>query len=140
MNENSQPDWNQIAAPTPRLQRHIVLYPQDYRGDRWYVLHNKANDTPIRVNEEAYAFIGRFDGKLTVQENSERTQKALGANPSTPQEMVMILTSCSRLVRWVAVLLLALRASLANCWVVKPWQRSLTRWCSDSRCSILIIF
>jgi putative peptide zinc metalloprotease protein len=91
MNENSQPDWSQIAALTPRLQRHIVLYPQDYRGDRWYVLHNKVNDTPIRFNEEAYAFIGRFDGKLTVQENSENTQKALGENAPTPQEMVMIL-------------------------------------------------
>jgi putative peptide zinc metalloprotease protein len=91
MNENSPPDWNQIAALTPRLQRHIVLYPQDYRGVRWYVLHNKANDTPIRFNEEAYAFIGRFDGKLTVQENSESTQKALGDNAPTPQEMVMIL-------------------------------------------------
>jgi putative peptide zinc metalloprotease protein len=91
MHENSQPDWNQIAALTPRLQRHIVLYPQDYRGDRWYVLHNKANDTPIRFNEEAYAFIGRFDGKLTVQENSENTQKALGENAPTPQEMVIIL-------------------------------------------------
>ncbi len=91
MKEIKQPDWNQIAALTPRLQRHIVLYPQDYRGDRWYVLHNKANDTPIRFNEAAYAFIGRFDGKLTVQDNWEAVQQEIGENAPNPQEMVMIL-------------------------------------------------
>ena len=91
MKENNQPDWNQIAALTPRLQRHVDLYPQDYRGDRWYVLHNKANDTPIRFNEAAYACIGRLDGKLTVQENSDSTQIELGENAPNPQEMVMIL-------------------------------------------------
>lgn len=91
MKENKQPDWNQIAALTPRLQRHIVLYPQDYRGDRWYVLHNKANDTPIRFNEAAYAFIGRFDGKLTVKDNWEAVQQEIGENAPNPQEMVMIL-------------------------------------------------
>lgn len=91
MKGNNQPDWNQIAALTPRIQRHIALYPQEYRGDRWYVLHNKANDAPVRFNAAAYAFIGRLDGKLTIQENSESTQKELGEDAPTPQEMVLIL-------------------------------------------------
>jgi putative peptide zinc metalloprotease protein len=91
MRQSNQPDWQQIAALTPRLQRHVNLYSQDYRGDRWYVLHNKANNTPLRFNEPAYAFIGRFDGKLTVQQISDSTQKELGENAPNAQEMVIIL-------------------------------------------------
>jgi putative peptide zinc metalloprotease protein len=91
MKENKQPDWNQVAELTPRLQRHVELFAQDYRGDRWYVLHNKASDTPIRFNEAAYAFIGRLDGKLTVQQNWESIQNDIGEEAPNPQEMVMIL-------------------------------------------------
>jgi putative peptide zinc metalloprotease protein len=91
MNDSNQPDWTQIAELIPRLHRHIHLYPQDYRGARWYVLHNDANDNPMRFNETAYAFIGRIDGELTVQENLESIQKESGDGVLTPQEIVMIL-------------------------------------------------
>lgn len=91
MSASNQPDWTQIAKLTPRLHRHVHLYPQDYRGVRWYVLHNDVNDTPIRFNEAAYTFIGRFDGELTVQENWESIQKEIGEEAPNPQEMVMIL-------------------------------------------------
>lgn len=92
MNEGKQPDWTQIAELTPRLQRHIHLYPQDYRGARWYVLHNDADDMPLRFNEAAYAFIGRLDGVLTVKEILESLQKEIGDEVPSPQEVVMILS------------------------------------------------
>jgi putative peptide zinc metalloprotease protein len=91
MTASNQPDWEQIAEITPRLHRHVHFYPQDYRGDRWYVSHNDANDKPIRFNEAAYTFIGRIDGELTVQENLESIQKEIGDAAPTPKEIVMIL-------------------------------------------------
>lgn len=92
MAESKAPDWAQIAELAPDLHKHIRFYPQDYRGTRWYVLNNEADGTPIRFNEAAYAFIGRLDGHLTIQEIQESIQKEIGDDAPTAQEIVMILS------------------------------------------------
>lgn len=125
MNASNQPDWTQIAELTPRLHRHIHLYPQDYRGARWYVLHNDANDTPIRFNEAAYTFIGRFDGELTVQENWESIQKEIGDDAPNPQEMVMILAQLLAVGALGGGISAAIREFLARFQGNRPAQKKL---------------
>ncbi len=88
---DEHPDWEQIAELRPQLQWHMQIFPQVYRGDRWYVLYDSASATHLRFNEAAYAFIGRFDGELTVQENWLSISSKLGDAAPTQAEIVMIL-------------------------------------------------
>jgi putative peptide zinc metalloprotease protein len=91
MSESNLPDWEQISELSPRLHKHVHFYPQDYRGVRWYVLRNDAYDKPIRFNEVAYAFIGRLDGDLTIEEIWESIKEEDGDEALTPQELVILL-------------------------------------------------
>lgn len=88
---NEQPNWEQIAGLRPHLQWHMQIFPQVYRGERWYVLYDSASATHLRFNESAYAFIGRFDGELTVQENWESVSSRMGDDAPTQAEIIMIL-------------------------------------------------
>ena len=91
MDGNEHPDWEQIAELRPHLHWHMQIFPQVYRGDRWYVLYDSASATHLRFNEAAYAFIGKFDGELTVEENWLGIGSRLGDAAPTQAEVVMIL-------------------------------------------------
>jgi putative peptide zinc metalloprotease protein len=73
-----QSRWKHVAQLRPRLRRHVRLYPQQYRGDRWYVLQDESSGRYLRVNAAAYEIIGRMDGDLTVQEIWDQISTVLG--------------------------------------------------------------
>jgi len=85
-------NWPLIAKLRPRLRRHVRTYPQDYRGERWYVLRDESNGHHLRFNASAYEIIGRLDGDLTVQEIWEQTSAALGEDAFSQDEIIQILT------------------------------------------------
>ena len=69
MKAERQPDfWAQVAELRPRLRRDVRILVQDYRGERWYLLHDQGSGRFIRFNATAYEFLGRLDGDLAVQE------------------------------------------------------------------------
>jgi putative peptide zinc metalloprotease protein len=65
--ENPPTIWPHLAGLTPELRQHVRCYPQEYRGQRWYILHDESNGKHLRFNQQAYEFIGRLDGKRTVE-------------------------------------------------------------------------
>ena len=82
MQTDDQSLWEHIAQLRPRLRGDVQLYPQVYRGERWYVLHDQSAAQYIRLNERAYAVLGRLDGDLTLEEilehaNEGETEEAL---------------------------------------------------------------
>ena len=80
MSEASQnPNWPLISKLQPQLRRHVCIYPQVYRGERWYILRDQSNGRHLRFSAPAYELIGRLNGDLTVEEARNRALTVLGA-------------------------------------------------------------
>ena len=60
--------WQHVASLRPSLRKHVRLLGQDYRGERWYLLHDESAGRFTRFNAASYEVLGRLDGDLTVQE------------------------------------------------------------------------
>jgi putative peptide zinc metalloprotease protein len=84
--------WQHMAELRPRLREHVRLLPQDYRGERWYVLHDESAGRFLRFNASAYEVLGRLDGDLTVQEILDLVNEARDDTPMiTPDEVMQLL-------------------------------------------------
>lgn len=60
--------WQHVAQLRPSLRKHVRVLVQEYRGERWYLLHDESAGRFTRFNSSAYEVLGRLDGDLTVQE------------------------------------------------------------------------
>lgn len=76
MTQSEEYLWKHIAQLRPRLRKHVGLYPQDYRGTHWYVLHDQSADNYIRFNACSYAILGRLDGDRTLEEILEQANES----------------------------------------------------------------
>ncbi len=71
-------NWNEISLLQPRLRKHVRLFPQVFRGVRWYVLRDQTNGQYLRFDENTFKFIIELNGRVTVEEirqNINRTNK-----------------------------------------------------------------
>ncbi len=85
-------EWLRVADLRPQLRKHVDIYTQVYRGNRWYVLHDTANGHHLRVNESAHAFIARLDGDLPVQDIWEILVGESAELAPDKEEIILILT------------------------------------------------
>ncbi len=60
--------WQHVAELQPRLRKHVRIIVQDYRGERWYLLHDQSAGRFTRFNAAAYEVIGRLNGDFSVEE------------------------------------------------------------------------
>lgn len=81
--------WQQVADLRPRLRHGVEILVQDYRGERWYLLHDKVSGRFLRFNASAYEFLGRLDGDLSVQEVLELANSGHGGRPVLSTDDVM---------------------------------------------------
>ena len=86
------PSWYRVAALTPRVRSHAQLHRHQYRGQTWYVLHDRSNERFHRFSPKAYAFIGLMDGRRTVQDLWELASTKLGDDAPTQPEVVQLLS------------------------------------------------
>ncbi|MDJ0739525.1 MAG: biotin/lipoyl-binding protein [Gammaproteobacteria bacterium] len=84
--------WLQVALLRPRLRHGVEVLVQDYRGERWYLLHDKASGRFLRFNAVAYAFLGRIDGDLTIQEIVEIANDGFDEPLLEPDDILQILS------------------------------------------------
>ncbi len=89
---SQDPNWSSISGLRPKLRRHIRIYPQEYRGERWYILHDQSSGRHLRFNVGAYSFIGRLTGKASVQEICEQLASGPDNTPLTRDDASVILT------------------------------------------------
>lgn len=92
VDEAQHPNWSRIAKLHPQLREHVQFYPQDYRGERWYVLSDLSSRRQLRFNSAAYAFIARLDGELDVDTAWRRAVAAQGEAALDQDEAIDILT------------------------------------------------
>lgn len=62
------PRWHRVAGLRPQLRPHAELRLQVQRGKPFHVLRDLTNDNALRLNDAAYAFVGRCDGQSSVQQ------------------------------------------------------------------------
>ena len=67
--------WQRVSSLRPMLRSNVVIQPQEYRGVRWYMLQDHSSGKFCRINDLAFAFLGRLDGNLSVSEVLELTNR-----------------------------------------------------------------
>jgi putative peptide zinc metalloprotease protein len=60
--------WYRVARLRPRLRSQVQVQRQHWRDQRWYLLSDSGTGRQHRINDAAYRFIGRCDGRHTVHE------------------------------------------------------------------------
>jgi putative peptide zinc metalloprotease protein len=84
--------WQHVSGLRPSLRRHVRVLAQDYRGERWYLLHDETAGRFTRFNASAYAVLGRLDGDLTMQEILELANTVRADDEKlTPDDLLQIL-------------------------------------------------
>jgi putative peptide zinc metalloprotease protein len=86
------PSWYRVASLTPRLRSHAKLHRHQYRGQTWFVLHDRSNERFHRFSPAAYSFIGLMDGTRSVQNIWDLSCSRLGDSAPTQPEVVQLLS------------------------------------------------
>ena len=60
------PQWYRVANLHPQLRKHIRIHRQVHRERVWYVIEDGVTGRHHRLDPTAYAFVGRLDGKVSV--------------------------------------------------------------------------
>ena len=87
----SSPQWWRVANLRPSLLAQVSIRRQEMRDERWYLLSNDAAGVHHRVNDSAYQFIGRCDGRYSVQEIWNALLKIHGDAVLTQHEVIQLI-------------------------------------------------
>ncbi len=88
---DNQAIWQHISKLRPKIREHVELYPQVYRGERWYVLHDQSAGQFLRFNEQAYAILGRLDGNHTLEEILEYANESDSEHDILVDEVIALI-------------------------------------------------
>ncbi|UCH49650.1 MAG: efflux RND transporter periplasmic adaptor subunit [Betaproteobacteria bacterium] len=83
--------WYRVADLHPQLRPDVRIQRQNYRNESWHVLTGTASGRQFRVNDKTYHFIGRCDGRRSVQEVWDILLKELGDDAPTQDEIITLL-------------------------------------------------
>jgi putative peptide zinc metalloprotease protein len=83
--------WYRVAKLKPLLRDTTQISRHIYRGQPWYVLHNRLSGTNHRFNAEAYTLIGQMDGQQTVEQIWENTSKQSAEAAPSQDEVIRLL-------------------------------------------------
>ena len=92
---NHQPSnsmWYRVAGLRPSLGGHARIQRQNYRGQIWYLLHNRISGRSYRFSASGYQFVGLMDGHRTVEELHAANAKARGEHALTQDEVIEMLS------------------------------------------------
>ena len=86
--------WAAIAQTTPSLSSHVSIHPQHFRGEKWFVLADETTGQHLRLNQSAFALVGRFNSVLTVESiyTFLREEAASAADVNTNENATTALT------------------------------------------------
>jgi len=85
------PLWHRVSDLRPRLRGGVRVQRQRYRGETWYLLADEASGKQHRINAAAYEFIGRFDGRASVNELWSLLLERFGESAPDQDEIVRTL-------------------------------------------------
>lgn len=84
--------WYRVADLHPCLRAHVHVNRQVYRGETWHMLQDTSSGGHFHLNDSAYQFIGRMDGRLSVQQIWDALISAKGDEAPSQPEVIQILT------------------------------------------------
>ncbi|MBK7847173.1 MAG: PqqD family protein [Zoogloea sp.] len=88
--------WYRVAGLHPRLRAHVRVTRQIYRNEVWHVLADPVSGHFHRINATAYAFVGRCDGRHSVDEISEALLAGDPDSALTQDEIVRLLVQLNQ--------------------------------------------
>jgi len=83
--------WHRVEALRPRLRATVQTRRQHFRGQRWHVIADPANNSFYRLDDAAYHFVASFDGQRTVGEVWRACQQQWGDRAPTQGEAIRLL-------------------------------------------------
>ncbi len=83
--------WYRVADLHPQLRPDVRIQRQKYRDQSWHVLTGAASGRQFRINNKAYQFIGRCDGRRSVQDVWDILLKELGDDAPSQDEIIALL-------------------------------------------------
>ena len=86
------PSWHRVSGLRPRLRSHLSVGRHRYRGSAWYVVEDKASGRIHRFTPAVYLFVGRMDGKHSVDEIWSKVVGQLGDDAPTQGEIIRLLS------------------------------------------------
>ncbi|UCG14126.1 MAG: PqqD family peptide modification chaperone [Deltaproteobacteria bacterium] len=84
--------WYRVADLAPRLLGAVKVHRQHFRGLKWYVLQDPANNQFFRLSDAAYHFVAMLDGRRTVSQVWRTCMEEFGDNAPTQGEVVNLLS------------------------------------------------
>ncbi len=84
-------NWYRIKDLKPAVHSHVRLYRHRYLGKAWYVLNDLVTGKAHRFSPAAYLFIGRLDGKTSVDEIWTDVASQLDEEAPSQDEILNIL-------------------------------------------------
>lgn len=83
--------WYRVAQLQPRLRSHARLHRMRYRGALWYLVQDPVSNRVHRFTPAARYFIAAMNGERTVQQLWEMTNRQLGEDAPTQDEVIRLL-------------------------------------------------
>lgn len=59
--------WHRVRELAPTLRPQVQVMRQRHRGQVWHVLHDPTSGQFFRVDDAGWSFVGRLDGRQTVE-------------------------------------------------------------------------
>lgn len=84
--------WYRVVGLKPKLRGTAQISRQYYRGERWYVVRDAANNQFHRLSDAAYRFVGLLDGSRTVGDAWDLVGGQLADDAPTQPEVIQILS------------------------------------------------
>lgn len=89
------PNWFRVAQLTPQLGGHVQVRRQSSRDTPWYVFTDSASGRQHRLNDVAYQFAGRCNGRHTVNHIWETLLARMGEHAPSQDEIIRLIGQLS---------------------------------------------
>lgn len=85
------PSWYRVANLKPRLREHARMHRHRYRGQVWFVVSDPASGRTHRFTLAAQLILNGMDGRRSVSELWEISNKRLGESAPTQDDLIRLL-------------------------------------------------
>ena len=89
------PNWFRVAELHPQLGGHVQVRRQPSRDALWYVFTDTASGRQHRLNDIAYQFVGRCNGRHSTQTIWEAMLQKLGDHAPSQEEIIQLIGQLS---------------------------------------------
>lgn len=89
------PNWFRVADLHPLLGGHVQVRRQPNRDALWYVFSDTATGRQHRLNDIAYQFAGRCNGRHSTQQIWETLLEKLGDHAPSQEEIIQLIGNLS---------------------------------------------